>query len=1122
MSAVELVDDAARVRISRDGLDELLFVEAGAGTGKTKQLVDRVVALVLDRGVPMREIAAITFTEAAASELRSRVREAFERRRHAMASDDMQIPRCDAALAELDGAAIGTVHSFAQRILSEHPIEAGLPPSVEVLDEVESLLAFDARWEEQLDRMFVTPDLDPVIALARALGVRMSHDRQPSVRDVAVNFGDNWDRLASISETPAAIPALTRADALDAVAAVVGLLPLLESIPDDSLAIHVMTKAAEIAVVLDSLNRSTDRHVVRIVGGRSKWRHGNKGKAANFGGAEGKAAVLDVLGAADDALDALMQDAADGVLTVLAGEVARFTVRAADERRKDGRLEFHDLLVLARELLRTSTDARDALHRRYSRLLVDEFQDTDPIQIELAALIATAMTDPVAPGGDWTTIPVERERLFFVGDPKQSIYRFRRADIELFLAARDRFVDDAVRLTTNFRTVAPIIEWVNHVFGGLMTDEIPGRQPRYEPLAPHRPAGTVDHRVVTLGGPHAKEEKLKAGPLRELEAASVADAVAEILRTPDAWLVERDDAWHAARPEDITILVPTRTSLAMLMDALRDRGIEFRAETGTLVYETQELRDLVAILQAVAHGSDAVALVAALRSPILACGDDDLVTYRHAGGQWDLDARRPDLSSEHPVMAAMTFLDGLRAARWWLSPSRLLERIVAERRVFALALGSTRARDTWRRIRFLIDQARLFEASQSADLVGFVAWAKLQRSETARVHEPTLAESDDHAVRIMTIHSAKGLEFPITVLSGLTTRIQSRRSGVQIHWSGDDVELSTRKDVRTADFDRRADLEAEMDEEEKLRLLYVACTRARDHLLVSTHHIDGTKSFAQLAWAASQTAPETAWRARPETEMPIRLPRPEPSGESASIDLHALQVWRARRASLIAAGAISTTVSATELRRSADDAFVSPKPKPRPRERASDARDAGDGEGWRRGRAATAFGRAVHSVLQAVDLETGHDLDALATVAAGVEGLAEYHGEVAAAARSVLNTPVVQAAVSGVCFREMYVAAPVGDRVIEGYIDLLVRTDDGLVIVDYKTDRISDDTALDARVEEYRLQLAAYALAVEASVGLPVTAGVLVFAGPDGAVERRIPAAELGLDDVRVLLRAPD
>jgi ATP-dependent exoDNAse (exonuclease V) beta subunit len=1124
-----LVDDDARRRITTDGLDELLFVEAGAGTGKTKQLVDRVVALVLDREVPMREIAAITFTEAAASELRARIREAFERLVHDGSVPDDRCRRAEVALVDLDGAAIGTVHSFAQRMLAEHPIEARLPPHVEVLDEVESLLAFGRRWEAHVDRMFSTPALDEVIALASRLGIRIDDRRLASLRDVAAVFSDNWDRLDRVAGSAVEITPVDRRAAVVALTDFGAVLARARAIPDDKLAAHWLGKEEGLLRLAEALTNEPDRRLLRFVGAVGTVDRGVGGRQEAWGGPESKAESRALAAALDDALDALMVALTDAVLRVLAGEVARFTLAAADERRRDGRLEFHDLLVLARGLLRTSADARAALHHRYSRLLIDEFQDTDPIQIELAMLVA-ASVDGRAPASNWWEIAVDGERLFFVGDPKQSIYRFRRASIGLFLAARGRFDVGAVTLRTNFRTVEPIVRWVNDVFGQLMAEERPGEQPGYVPLAAHRCDGPADHRVRLLGRPHEKDEGLSAAALRELEAATVADAVAGIVAAPERWPVQDGDGWRPARPEDIAILLPTRTSLATLMDALRVRNVEFRAETGTLVYETQEIRDLIAILRAVAHGGDAISLVAALRSPILSCGDDDLLTYSAAGGRWDLGAVRPDLDREHPVMAALAYLDSLRAARWWTAPSVLIERIVRDRHVMTLAFGAPRARDVWRRIRFLIDQARLFEASQSADLVEFVAWSELQRSDAARVHEPLLPESDDHAVRIMTMHGSKGLEFPITVLSGLTTEMGRRRAGVRVLWEGEQVHVSMRRNVASDGFDRRADLEQEMDLDEKLRLLYVACTRARDHLLVAVHHKRDARAdcFARLVYRAAADADPSTWAPaeRPEDRTP---PLPVATGAVAAPsddEVEATEVaWHRDRDRLLREAARRVTVSATAIKQSAPDATVRP-----PAHRSEDDDEAAPEivtavvPAWRRGRGATAFGRAVHAVLQDAPV-SDHDVGALAVAASVAEGVPDLRSEIEAAGRRILAAPIMRAAATASVAREMYVAAPMGDRVVEGYVDLLLRTGDGLVVVDYKTDHLDGEDALAARADDYRLQLAAYAAAVEAVTGMPVCRGVLVFAavlGRDDAVERSFDRDDLRLDEIPGVVAAMD
>ncbi len=420
----------------------------------------------------------------------------------------------------------------------------------------------------------------------------------------------------------------------------------------------------------------------------------------------------------------------------------------------------------------------DRLHERYTHILLDEFQDTDPIQIELAILIAASVQGE--PPSAWHELDVDEGRLFFVGDPKQSIYRFRRADIGLFLEARDRFGPNEswARLTTNFRTVEPILAWINAFFTESMADEQPNAQPKYEPLSSWRePYVGVDHRPMLLGGPHP-DPKVKAGALREAEATDVARVIADIRSGPDRWPVHDSQAgdWRPARLSDITILVPTRTSLPYLREALEGEDIPYRLATGTLVYDTQEVRDAIAAVRAIDDSSDQLSLVAALRSPLYACSDVDLFTFRAAGGRWDIRRDVPDsVPADHPVRLAFEHLHSLWDQRWWLSPAALLERLLRERHAFLLGLGDPRPTEVWRRLRFLIDQARAFEEANGGDLRAFVDWAELQGADSARVHEPLLPETDDDSVQILTIHGAKGLEFPITILSGMTTQPGSAR-----------------------------------------------------------------------------------------------------------------------------------------------------------------------------------------------------------------------------------------------------------------------------------------------------------------------------------------------------------
>ncbi|HVL03261.1 MAG TPA: 3'-5' exonuclease, partial [Acidimicrobiales bacterium] len=528
------------------------------------------------------------------------------------------------------------------------------------------------------------------------------------------------------------------------------------------------------------------------------------------------------------------------------------------------------------------------------------------------------------------------------------------------------------------------------------------------------------------------------------------------------------------------------------------------------VYDTQEVREVLDALRAIDDPADAIALVSALRSPLYACSDVDLFTYHQAGGRWDIRRDPPaGLAADHRVLLAMAHLRSLWEQRWWLEPSGIALRLVEERKAFALALAHRRPREVWRRLRFLVDQARAFSEAGGGDLRAFLDWAELQRHEGSRVHEPLLPETDDDAISILTIHGAKGLEFPITVVSGVTTELGTQRRGVQVHWDGDRPEVKLNKATRTDNFDRLADIEMEMDEHERRRLLYVACTRARDHLLLCTHHIPGKESYG--AWLNGVTADVEGTLCRRLTDedatMVVGAPAAAPASPGQVIvpppddDRTA---WLATRTALLEREGRQRFLSATALAQLAGG----------PDEPDADETDVVSGEelasppakAWRRGRAGTAIGRAVHATLELVDLASGEGLDDLAAQHAYLEAIPEAAVTVATLARSALTARSVSAAVeSGHYWREVYVAAPVGDMAIEGYIDLLYETDDGLVIVDYKTDTIGSDAVMADKLDRYTRQLAGYAAALETATGLTARTATLLFCTKDGPVEMAIP-----------------
>jgi len=1120
-SFLDLDEDLATRNAIVGALDETLFVEAGAGSGKTKALVDRIVALVVERDVPMREIAAVTFTEKAAAELRDRIRRALE----SVARDDaVTAARVALALEELDAAAVSTLHAFAQRILAEHAVEAGLPPRVQVLDDIASQLAFEERWTRFVDDLLDDPALERTILLALNADTTLT-----VLRTLALACNANWDlvaeRMHEEPDPPPLAPAL--APVLDALAQVRTRATHCLA-PDDKLLEKVVDLAAWHDALLAAPDEYEQMRMLNVGAPTGNLRHGKKTNWPDTCTADDVRAEI---GALRTMVTELARSTSEAVVRRLAWELAQFTLREAAARRAAGELEFHDLLVLARAMLRDPEhgwEVRQRLRARYTRLLLDEFQDTDPIQCDLAALLASG--EPDARAHRWDELPVDPGRLFVVGDPKQSIYRFRRADIAAFLRARSAFGASPRHLTRNFRTARPVIDVVNAIFRDLIIAE-PESQPEYVALEPVREATAVGPAVVLLGT-EPDERATTADDLRELEAADVAAVVRRALR--EGWSVVRrtdhadgvgNEHVEPCRLGDLCILLPARTSLGHLEDALDAAGIPYRAETSSLVYSTREIRDLLVVLQAVDDPADELALVSALRSPIFGCGDDDLYTFKvEHGGRWDHQQTLPEtLPADHPVGDALRALAEWHDARYWSSPSELLDRIVRERRVLEVGFAHGRPRDLWRRVRFVIEQARAFADAEGGSVRDFLAWADLQGSEGARVVETVLPETDDDAVRILTIHGAKGLEFPITIVSGMTTKASGRPRSVQLLFPHDDdtyaVRVSSR--VTTEEFERYAPIDEQMDFQEKLRLLYVATTRARDHLVVSVHrHAKEpgpdrtTWTHAQLVWHAAAEQP--GWEpfaARADDRRP--LARADVAVALAAApppwDDWVLARDRARDAS-----ARQRVRSATALAREAEAA------------RTTRSNDPGLAKGprdlelppWNKGRYGTALGRAVHAVLQTVDLATGAGLDDAAAAQAAAEGIVGKEDDVAARARVALTTRVVQEAVAHGFRREMYVATPVDDTTLEGYVDLVYRRPDGLVVVDYKTDAWADDADLDAKVARYRLQGAAYAVALEQATGETVAECVFVFLGDRDARERAVSDLPAATAEVRAALAA--
>lgn len=1131
-------DQAHRTRIATD-IASTLFVEAGAGSGKTTALVDRIVSLVA-AGVELRGVAAITFTEKAGAELRDRLRTALERRSLAAGQTDVDRRLFAAALEQLDGAPIGTLHAFAQRLLQEHPIEAQLPPRIEVLDEVASGIAFDDWWQRVLDELLADPALERSLLLLSALSIGPD-----DLRALARAFDDNWDlvdeRVAAEAAEPGDVRPAVQA-ALDHLDVVCARRAECTS-PDDKLALRLgefVTHAARLRALTDEVDvvealapgawPKPPGHAVGRTGNKKYWMRSD---------------IEDVraqLSEAGERLAGVTGPVAQACARRIAAALRAHTLDAARERRRSGRLTFHDLLVMARVLLRDPVGGpavRAHLHTRYTHLLLDEFQDTDPIQIELAVRIAAADPASAAAGeAPWDQVPVTPGQLFVVGDPKQSIYRFRRADISTFLAARRRYGADGglVPLTANFRTAAPVIDWVNRVFDALMGEEpdvdtVVPSQPEYVALeAVRAPVGQGPPVSVIGRQPHAKGTR--ADRLRAAEAVDVAATIRRAL--DEGWSVlDRDGAPGTAlerpcRLGDITVLVPARTSLPFLEDALARAGIAYRAESSSLVYATRAVRDLLLVLRAVDDPSDQLAIVSALRTPLFGCGDDDLFRFHQRGGRWSyVDAPPDSVPADDPVAEGLAYLGARHHERYWTSPSEMLARIAVDRRAFELGFADGRPRDLWRRLRFVVDQARAWCESTGGGLRGYLTWVAQQAAEGSRVTESILPETDDDAVRIMTIHASKGLEFPITIVSGMSTVPQARRPRAEVVFpTAGGVGYRFGSQVTTEEYEAWKPIDEQMGFDERVRLLYVACTRAADHLVVSVHRSDrsgpparaSARTNAELLVEGSgdllDALPDAVEPVDPDDPTAGLAPPSATAPGAPATEPPPFDQWYAELTGALARAGRPGVVAATGLTDEghADTGDELDGLRKQPRDL--------DLPPWLKGRYGTAVGRAVHGTLQTIDLATGQGLEAAVAAQCEAEAVTDRAGEVRSLVRAALRSPSVRGAAMAPHWREVYACAPVEGRLLEGYVDLLYRTLEGLVVLDYKTAATADPAELDRRVEGYRVQGASYALTVAETTGERVARVVFLFLTPTGAVERELSDLDASVEAVRRLVRA--
>lgn len=1068
--APELADQQARDR-ARSETGTSFVVSAGAGAGKTETLIRRLEQALHDGCDPTR-IVAITFTERAARDLVNKLR--------------AKLP--PALTPAIEQMTVGTIHSFCLSILRRHPLEAGLPPVFSTQDErlagtdvIERAMRIRAAVFDEVERRD-DPDLHDaldVLVSANAMyhfdALTRLIDQQwdrfegavlPEPGDWRAECGARLDRIVELGVDPTVPPTLAER--------IRALQPHLDGFAACRSMVDALAAAPTTAF-------------------------------GNTGGQAGKPVRDEVKQHVAELTATIHHAAVAGILAVLVPLV----LDEAHARYQGGNVSFDDILVLTRRLLHRRPALCARLRTEIDHLCVDEFQDTDVVQYDIVQALTVPDPDPAG------HTPV----LFAVGDPKQSIYGFRAADVTLFEQLHQLPHLTPLQLSTNFRSRPAVLRWINAVFRSWFDADAHRGQVPFAPLVGH--VDDAPATVTVIGGPI----EATADRVSQLQARDIARTIAAAAgRWPCR---DQSGAEHPARYADIAVLVRTRGELTHLEPALRRAGIPYVIEGGALLYDTREVRDLLRVLAAVNDTASPIKAVTALRTSVLAISDVELLAHRSAGGSWQLHRPpgpdTPAAGTERPglpvVLAALAQLRRWSEMRHRVPVPELLAEIVSHQHSLAAAVSDGAHTTTWRRLRLVLDEARFWFEQTGGSVGEYLQWIAMRVDNDDRSNVTT-DETDEDAVHVLTVHAAKGLEYPVVVAAGLG---RGRPSG-------DSVRAQFRDDIgagRTAvevKFGRLATLgfttadEGDAAMVEAARLAYVASTRARDHLVVCVHH-----GATQRHNSAAEMRPHLPEQAEPLEVTPVvPVPRPPVAELSDRVD---------RPAARAATWKVRSSWSATQLRHRTDDAATAVDPEPptvlvdaEPPERpdtddtaepgpvrAEPASESVHAKSPRPfaalpeqiGRYGTRIGRAVHGAVQVADLhEPRRGLDGIVAVQCQAEEVPErFHRYVRSLVDSVVTGPVwsrmATAATSGTVRREMYVGAEVGGEGVYGIIDAVWMEDGRFVVVDVKTDHVLEPDAV--LVERYRPQLQAYASALTAATGREVAETLLCVALPDGS-----------------------
>ncbi|MCH2115032.1 MAG: UvrD-helicase domain-containing protein [Pirellulales bacterium] len=1138
-------------RAALDAHDRSVSLAAGAGCGKTHVLTERFLSYldprVLEPTAELTELVAITFTDAAAREMRHRIRRrSYQRLEKATSVDERRA--WWKLIRAMDQNRVSTIHSFCAALLRTHAAEAGLDPRFEVLDGPAAELLRVQTLDDRLRQLLTVGD-PRLIELATRFDLRnlrddLVHLLGENTAQVIQQWGESivpdvvttWRTYYEETVVPRATSRLLLAEP------VVELCRLCEEAQVSSE--HLSAHLQEILQILNStpqvdlrgepLRRLSELAKVKGVCRKKDWQD-----AADYEKYRDACQAVRKLAGRSILRYVLSEeqlfDAASVGLELL-GLVA--DVAGCHEAVKQERnlLEFDDVLIRTLQLLEDPRypSVRESLGASVRLLMVDEFQDTDPLQCSIVQALC---------GADWAT-----QGLFVVGDFKQSIYRFRGAQPQVSRELRARLpVGGRLSLTTNFRSQPALLDFVNALFHDAFEEA-------YEPLVANRPQETPCPAVEFLwaaGKEDGADDPVasRLGPTQQVrvrEARFIARRLAALLDGGEPLVVDPESQQRRAlRLGDIAILLRSLSDVYIYEEALREYGLDYYLAGGHAFYAQQEIYDILHLLRAIASPADNLSLAGALRSPLFSLEDETLfwLVSGHSSLQEGVfsteRAAQMSASERAKVERAAETIRHLRAQKDQMLVAELLSEAIARTGYDATLLCEFLGRRKLANVEKLVEQARMLDRTSPGDLDGFIT----QLSEfVVRAPKEPLAASREQSdvIRIMTIHYAKGLEFPLVVVPDLNRKAPPtpHRPVLDPHL-GPLVPAASRADSDRYcvgwDMFQFSELEEEL--EERKRVLYVACTRAADYLMLSSGVKDLQKDLQHPSshWLKFLSEKFHLLEGRYLGELPEGFGQPqvlvtstEPpalrksAAKSRGVDLAQLAE---QTRSLAAEGQGSVPASVTPI--SVDTAA---------RKRFSFSRLSGklvlenglatrpsdesnDGATDASGLDPKGLGNLVHAVLEQIDFGSTGDVRGLCDFLAPQYLETQWQEAAASAAKMVqdfLASDRASAMASArVLRREVEFVMPwplqsslQEGRYLHGVIDCLYQDAAGSWhVVDYKSNQVSAG-GVPVAAERYALQIFAYSLACEAALGVAPVESILYFLRPGAEFDFSWDAAQ--------------